>query len=143
MLFNDFVSFRLGGPRFQATRPEDGHRLRHKAGGGVELENFLPMSCGIAGLLQQFPLGSGQGLFSFIDASCRKLPQVALGGMPVLALEQNERVPTFLHRGEYHHRSGMPDDFAKYAHPGWFQYSFRGDPEHWTTVDQAGSKNAG
>ena len=125
----EFVVFRLSLSRGQTARPEHGHRLRHKARAGIELQNLLPLPGGVAGLLEQLPLGGGQGRFARIDAPSRKLEQEAFGGMAILPLEQNQRILAPVLGRENDDRPGMTDDLAQCADARWLQHLLGGDPK--------------
>ena len=143
VLLDDLIGFGLSRPSLQATSPEDGHGLGHKARTGIKLKDLLPLPCRISSLLQQLPLGGSERLLPFIDPSRGKLPEKALRSMAILVLKQDQRFASAVCRSQNHHRPGMAHDLAKRAYPGGLQHPFGCDPEHRPTVNQAGRQNMG
>jgi len=81
-------SSRLVSPDVRPSAKEDLHRLAHKAGAGIVLDQRLPLLCAVAGLLGKLPLAPSRGLRPF-ELTGRQLPQETSGGMAILPLDDN------------------------------------------------------
>src|SRR5713226_1768850 len=83
------------GLRFAGLEPPgqaDGHGFVEKAWADVEMQDSLPMSGPVAGLLEHLALGCCKRGFAIVDASSWQLPHHRLCGVPILAFEQDARL---------------------------------------------------
>ena len=143
MLLDDLIGLGLGGAGFEFAGPEDGHGFGHEARTGKEPEDLLPGLGGVTGFFQEFAFGGGKGSFAFVDAAGGQFPKIAVGGMPILALEKNESFPRALERSENHYGPAMAHNFAKDANAGGLLNTIGGHPECGTRVDQTARENPG
>jgi hypothetical protein len=111
LVADDFVVIGRIGTGGEVFGEIDLHPLSEEAGAGVITDEFLPAACAVAGLLRQLTASGGQRLFAGLDAAGGQLPEVASGGVAVLALQQNLGLAgARILDGEDDDRSVMADD---------------------------------
>ncbi len=91
----------------------------------------------ISGLLVEFAFGSRQRLLAGIDASGGKLPEISIGCVAILALQQDAGRGARLLDGKNHHRSGVMDNIAADADASWLLDFVSGHGKDWAAVDRA------
>src|SRR5437773_1801289 len=70
----------LGRAGGETGGEKDGHLLAHVTGAGVERDQFFPLLCAIASLLDELALGGLQRFLARIDLAGRQLPQIRFRG---------------------------------------------------------------
>src|SRR5579862_9559688 len=118
---NDFVFFRLRDSRTEAGGKVNGHGLGDKAWACVEGQNALPARSGEAGFFEQFALRGREFVFprlvlAAIDSPGTEFPQILLGGMAILANQQNTRLSAGLVDRHNDDGAGMANNIATTAY---------------------------
>ncbi len=142
MDFNDFIVFRFGLASAQAGGEIHRHGFRHEAWARIELQDAAPALGAVSGLFDEFALGGLQFLFAGIDASGGKFPEIILGGMTVLALEQHARDRTRIVDGHHHDRAGVVNEVAASFDASGLADVVGGDPEDGSSINGAGRDQA-
>jgi hypothetical protein len=125
-----FVVFRRCLAFAQIARGEQRHGFIHEAGSGV-----------VAGLFGEFTLGGGERIFAFIDASGGQLPEFTVGGVAVLADEQDGGLGAALVDGEDDDGSWVADDFTADANAGGLDDLVADQGEDSRGVQDCGGEN--
>ena len=86
---DSLVSFGLGYAGSKPAGQVDGHGFVEETGAYIEMQDSLPLAGGVAGFFEQLAFGGGERRFAIVDASGGQFPHHGLGGMAILALEQN------------------------------------------------------
>ena len=140
--FDDFILLWLCGSWAQAPGQINGHGLRNEAGTGIVVQDSLPATGGVAGLLKKLAFGRGQLIFTLVNSPGAKLPQKLLGGVAILAHQQDARLGTGFVNRENYDRASVTHDVATAAYAGRLEDLIRGDPEGRPTIGLDGRKHA-
>ena len=137
------IIFGFGLSSVKAGGEIDGHGFSYEARAGVEFENPAPVVGTKPSLFNQFALGRGQFLLAGINAARRKLPQIAVCGVAILALEEHARHPSRLIDGQYNDGTRMMNEISAHLEATRFQDIIGAHPENRSTVyglrgDEAG-----
>lgn len=103
---------------------------------------MLPLFGGIAGLFQELALGTGEGILAFVDASGGKFPKIAIGGVAILAGEENARLGLGVVDGHDDDGAGMADEIAANTLAAGLYYLLAADVEDWRFVSDFRRKDA-
>ena len=87
-----FVVFRRGFAEGEVFGEQDVHGFRDEAGAGEVLDVPGPALGAVSGFFDQLAFGGGDKLFAGLDAAGRELEQELVGGVAVLADEQDAGV---------------------------------------------------
>ena len=130
--------FRVGRAGAKAGGQKHRHGFGDEAGAGVEVEDAAPAGGGVSGFLEEFALGRRESFFAGIDAPGGEFPQIVVGGMAVLALQQDAGRGAGFIDGQDHHRAAVMNDIAAGADAAGFLHVVGGDPEDRAAIDGAG-----
>lgn len=87
-----FVGFGMRRAGAKIARDVNDHAFADEAGGGEEVENFLPAARGVAGFFEEFALRAEERQLARLDASGDEFPKIASHGMAILADEEQTAV---------------------------------------------------
>lgn len=139
---NHFVGFGLGFSGVKAGREIYGHGFGDESRAGIKVQDEPPVIGGVSGFLKQLALGGAQSLFTSIDASGRKLPEIVVGGMAILALKNDAWGGARFVDRQHNHRTGVMNDLPVSPDPAGFLHFVDGHPEDGTAIYRAGGDDS-
>lgn len=134
---DDFVGFGLRLADAKASGEIDGHGFGDEARTGIKVKDAAPTGGGIAGFLEEFALSRWQRLFAGVDATGRDLPQKIVGGVAILALEEDAWSRSRFIDGENYDRAIVMNNVAASADAAGFLHIVRGHPKDTAAIDGA------
>ena len=142
LLLDHLIGFGLRRAGLESARPKQAHWLGDKARARIKLKDSFPTAGGKASFFQQFALGRVQWRFAFINATCGQLTKIAIGSVPILTFQQDQRFTFTIQSREDHDRSGVTHDLAQHVHAGRLDHLLRGHPEDRTAIYDARRQDA-
>ena len=142
---NFFVFFGCGLAEGEVFGEEDIHGFGDEAWGGEVGDVFGPAFGGVAGFFGELALGSGDKFFAGLDAAGRELEEELIGGVAVLADEEDAGIGGigFCVHCEDDDGAVVADDVAGDVDVAGFLDGVVGDPEDRAAVDLFGLEDLG